>query len=149
VLTPVWAIASLVVGALGAAVSVGALGIGALCVGMAAGLFVLGVRAKIVTNDFSPPSVVHRIWVRPDGLDVAVVGRHAVTYRYVPWDRVNGFGFEEPDAIWETGAQAYAELSTEDPDAPELVRIGSVTPDFPAAVRHYSAGAHDVRWPSG
>jgi hypothetical protein len=146
VLTPVWTVACLVVGVLGVVVSVGALRLGAVCVGLLAGLFVAGARLRMV--GFYDQRVVPRIWLRPDGLDLAVVGRHAVTYRYEPWRDVVRFGFEEPDAIWETGSQAYAELSTEDPDVSERVRIGSVTPDFPAAVRHYSAGAHEVSWPT-
>jgi len=146
VFTPVWVIAALAVGAAGVAVSAGGLGPGAICVGLAAALFVLALRFRAV--GFDERAFVPRVWLRPEGLDVAVAGRYEVTYRFVPWPQVLGFGIEAADAIWETGPQAYAELSTEDPEAPEWVRIGSVTPDFPAAVRHYSAGAQDVTWPS-
>jgi hypothetical protein len=114
---------------------------------MAAVLFVLAIRFRVVGLD--ERAFVPRVWLRPEGLDVAVAGRYEVTYRFVPWPQVLGFGIEAADAIWETGPQAFAEISAGDAAAPERARIGSVTPDFPAAVRHYSAGAHDVTWPAG
>jgi len=94
----------------------------------------------------------HRGCSRAAGPSAAAVGALAVIVSisglgpaaFVTWPQVVGFGFDEPDAIWESGAQAYLDL---DEGEPTRVRIGAVTPDFPAAVRHYSAGAHEVTWP--
>lgn len=115
--------------------------------GALAAFFVLMMRFRLM--NYERPPFVARVWLRPDGLDVAVPGRYAVTYRYVPWPEVVGFGIEAPDANGETGPQGYVDLVAEDSDVAERVRIGSVTPDFPVAVRHYSAGAHEVTWPAG
>jgi hypothetical protein len=146
VFTPVWVMGALIAGAVGVVVTMGALGPAAICVGAAAALVVLALRFRAAGLD--EQAFVPRLWLRPEGLDVAVVGRYAVTYRFVPWSEVLSFDIETADAIWETGPQAYAELSTDGPGARERVRIGTVFPDFPAAVRHYSGGSHGVTWPA-
>jgi hypothetical protein len=143
VLTPFWAAVALGAGSVGALVSIAVLGVFSVCVGTGIGLAVAGARFRMVGG--YDQRVVPRIWIRPDGLDLAVLGRYAVTYRFVPWSEVVEFGFEAADAIWQTGPQAYVDLVLD--DAVTRVRIGVVSPDFPAAVRHYSNGAHEVTWP--